>query len=66
MTLRRLCEAGGTQKQPAVGGAAAKGAEHIDAHDKGATVNKKVMAHVCALTSVLFTPGFCLFRVKKC
>ena len=70
MTLCRLCEAGGTQKQPAVGGggmpAAAKGAEHIDSHDKGATLNKKVMAHVWARTFFLFTPGFRLFRVKKC
>ena len=46
--------------------AAAKGAEHIDAHDRGATANKKVMDHVWVLTSFLFTPGFRLFRVKKC
>ena len=46
--------------------AAAIGVEHIDAHDKGATPNKKVMAHVWVLTSFLFTPGFRLFRVKKC
>ena len=46
--------------------AAAKGAEHIDAHDKGATVNKKVMGHVWVLTFFLFPPGFRLFRVKKC
>ena len=46
--------------------AVAKGVEHIDAHDKGLTVNKKVMGHVWVLTSFLFTPGFRLFRVKKC
>ena len=46
--------------------AATKGAEHIDAHDKGATFNKKVMAHVWALAYLLFTPGFRLFLVKKC
>ena len=46
--------------------AAAKGAEHIDAYDKSATFNKKVITHVWVLTSFLFTPGFRLFRVKKC
>ena len=46
--------------------AATKGPEHIDADDEGTKVNKKVMGHVWVLTSFLFTPGFRLFRVKKC
>ncbi len=64
MRGRRHTEAacGGWRGMPA----AAKGAEHIDAHDKGAILNKKVMAHVWVLTSLLFTPGFRLFRVKEC
>ena len=45
--------------------AAAKGAEHIDAHDKGATFNKKVMAHVWARTFFLFTPGFRLDAPRR-
>ena len=39
--------------------------EHIDAHDNSAAFNKKVMAHVLAHTSFLFTPGFHLLRAKK-
>ena len=45
--------------------AAAIGVEHIDAHDKGATFNKKVMAHVWARTFFLFTPGFRLDAPKR-
>ena len=45
--------------------AAAKGAEHIDAHDKGATFNNKVMPHVLARTFFLFTPGFRLDAPKR-
>ena len=57
-------------KEAASGGwggmpAAAIGVEHIDAHDKGATPNKKVMAHVWARTFFLFTPGFRLDAPKR-
>ena len=45
--------------------AAAIGVEHIDAHDKGATPNKKVMAHVWARTFFLFTPGFRLDAPRR-
>ena len=45
--------------------AAAIGVQHIDAHDKGATFNKKVMAHVWARTFFLFTPGFRLDAPKR-